>query len=387
MYGDAPDQSGASGRGYCIERLGAASLFGPVPMSPGASTAQRWTGADSATWACFAMVLVMVSLPAPARGQPEAGASREIPVHPDITTVLSLPDTIELARFTGQETGMMQATKRENLLHIQPRAGLRAGTEVALFVQTATVRRRFRLRVVGRARDAWRHVMVLAPDAEPAPATSVSPGTPAPASPEPLSDSEPTGKPDESKTSQAPVLLRSPRPEISVHFVGSLGFTGLDVRGSQPFRTRQLQAGLGARLMVTRPGAWWAFEGNILGEWPGGPMSFRDDNSIRTRIEVDGPWLRVESGIRAQLGGTKWISSLYAGLGAQAHLRRTEPLYDGLASSETMPHGPVLALGIGLQRRAGRILMGLDFQVRQGWPDGYYSMTAFWTVGSFLDAD
>ncbi|HWN70081.1 MAG TPA: hypothetical protein VNM90_20715 [Haliangium sp.] len=327
------------------------------------------------------MVLIIVSFPALARGQTEEeAATREIPVHPSVMTILQLPDDVELARFNGPQTGMMWSTKLRELLYIQPRAGLRAGTEVSLTVHTATLRRRFRLRVVEHARDAWQNVVVLEPEAEPAPAASASPGALTPAPPEPLADSKPTEE-------RAHAVLRSRRVDVSVHFVGSLGFTGLDVAGQQPFSTRQPHAGFGARLMVTRPGAWWVLEANIGGDWPGGPMSLRKDDGTPELITLDGPWLRAEAGMRAQLGGTKWNPSLSAALGAQAHLRRTETPRDRSAISETMPLGAVLTLGIGLQRRARVLLLGLDFQVRKGWPDGYHSIAVLWTAGSFLDLD
>jgi hypothetical protein len=185
MHGDGPDQSGASGRGYYIERCGVARLAGSAPMSRGAGAPRHWAGTrGSAVRACFAMVFVIVSLPVPARGQPKVDASREIPVHPSVTTILQLPDDVELARFTGSTSGMMQATTLREFLYIQPRADLEAGTEVVLYVKTATLRRRFRLRVVEHARDAWENVMVLEPEAEPAPAASASTGAPAPAAPE-----------------------------------------------------------------------------------------------------------------------------------------------------------------------------------------------------------
>jgi hypothetical protein len=389
MRDDASDQPGSAVHGYRIERPGRARLAGPAPFSRDAGAARRCAGTtDSAIRACVTMILLIVSLPAPARGQPEADASREIPVHPSIITTLQLPDDVELARFTAQTSGLMQATKLRELLYIQPRAGLRAGTEVILYVRTATLRRRFRLRVVRHARDAWQHVMVLEPDAEPAPSASASAGVPAPAPPEPVGDSERSAKSDEAITGPAPMVIRAPRPQISVHFVGSLGFTTLDVAGYQPSLARQFHAGVGARLVVTRPDARWALEANIIGEWPGGPMAFSEDSTTRAQIDLEGPWLRAEAGTRVQFGGTKWNPSLYAALGAQAHLRRTERPYDTQATSETMPHGAVLVLGVGLQRRAGNLLLlGLDFQVRQGWPDGYHSMALVWTVGSFLDPD
>jgi hypothetical protein len=372
MHGDAPDQPVATGLGYRMERPGGVRRSGPAPMSAGA--VRPWSVAGRATRACCSMLLLLISLPAPAQGQPELEA-QEIPVHPRITTTLEMPDEIELARFTGQTSGMMEATKTGNLLSIRPRADLRAGTEVALLVQTATVHRRFRLRVVGHAQDAWSHVTVLASDTGSAPPASVARG-----------DAGTTKKPDES-IGPAPAKTRSPRTKISLHFIGSMGFVGLDLAGFRPSTARQLHTGLSVRFMVTRPGAWLALEGSLGGELPGGPLSFFESDAQTPELALTGPWLRAEVGPRFLLGGTKWNPSLSAGLGVQAHLRRTADMRDGSGLSETMPRGVVLVLGLGLQRRIGDLLLGVDFQLREGGPDGYHSVGVFWGVGGYLDPD
>ncbi|HWN69861.1 MAG TPA: hypothetical protein VNM90_19600 [Haliangium sp.] len=289
-----------------------------------------------------------------------------------MTTILRMPDGIELARLSGHPTGMIEVTRAENLLYIRPRAGLRAGTEVSLLVQTPTVHKRFLLRVVRRARDAWSHVTMLGPDDKPAPDAG---------------DSRPTAEVEETSTSPALAPIRSPRTEISVHVVGSMGFTGLDIPGQQPFVTRLLHAGFGGRMMVTRRGAWWALETNFTLDLPDGAMSFDDSDPRDPGGTVEGSWLRMEVGMRALLGGTKWNPSLYAGAGVQAHLRRTKDSRPQQAFSETMPRGAVLVLGIGLQRRVHKLVMGLDFQVREGAPDGYHSAAVLWSAGFHLDPD
>ncbi len=194
---------------------------------------------------------------------------------------------------------------------------------------------------------------------------------------------EPTGEPAEPIT--IPTALRPPRPEISVHAIGSLGFTSLDVAGYAPFVARQSHLGLGVRLRAARPDAWWAVEANVSGEWPGGSVTF-GENDPRSELAVNGPWLRAEVGMRARFG-TKWSPSAYAGFGVQAQLRRTDGTRVAPGFSETMPRGAVLVLGIGLQRRAGNLLLGLDFQVREGGPDSYHSAAMLWTIGCDLDPD
>jgi hypothetical protein len=374
MHGDAPDQPGATGRGYRVERPGGTRHSGVAPRSAG--VVRPWSVGRNVTWVYCSMILLLVSRPAPARGQHEQETAREIPVHPRVTTIVEMPDEIELARFAGQTSGMMEGTKAGNLLYIRPRAGLPAGTEVALLVRTATVSRRFRLRVVGRARDAWSHVTVMKADAEPAPAWSTA-----------TADPGPTAKPDEASASPAPAKTRSRRIKISMHFVGSMGFVALDVAGFRPATARQVHTGLSVRLMVTRPDARWALEANLGGELPGGPISFFESDAQTPELYLTGPWLRAEVGTRFLLGGTKWNPSLTAGLGVHAHLRRTSDMRDGSGPSETMPRGVVLVLGLGLQRRIGDLLLGVDFQLREGGPDGYHFVGLFWGVGGYLDLD
>ena len=287
-----------------------------------------------------------------------------------------MPGVIEIARLSGHPTGMIEVRRTENLIYIRPRAGLRPGTEVSFFVQTTTVRRRFLLRVVRRARDAWSHVSILPPDAGPAPDAGASTG-----------DARPTAEVEEAIASPAPARSSSPRTEISAHFVSSMGFTGLDIAGYQPYITRQPHAGFGARLVVTRRDAWWALETNVTVDLPDGLMSFVASDLRDPGVAMEGPWLRMEGGMRALLGGTKWNPSLYAGGGVQAHLRRTKDSRPQQGVSETMPRGAVLVLGIGLQRRVRNLVLGLDFQMREGTPDGYHSAVLLWSVGSHLDSD
>jgi hypothetical protein len=49
-----------------------------------------------------------------------------------------------------------------------------------------------------------------------------------------------------------------------------------------------------------------------------------------------------------------------------------------------MPFLGVLVLGMGLEHRAGNLLLGVDFQVRQGVPADYRSVTWLLSAGYVL---
>jgi hypothetical protein len=384
-------------------------------------------------------ILVAISLPGLVRAQSGADTAPVIPLHPRVATVLQLPDAIEHTRVLDRDEIRMAIVGDK--LYLRPRAGTPAGVEASLEVETRTARWTFRLRVVARASDASREIRVLPAEAPatpveaPAikestsetppevPAESVAPpevpaepvappevpagpvkpplavapeaAEPAASAPTdapgtaPVIGPEPAEKPAEEPAgpTTAPVAtgIRSPRPEISVHAIGSLGFTSLDVAGYAPFVARQSHLGLGVRLRVARPDAWWAVEANVSGDRLAGPISYLENNNARPQFKFKGPWLRAEVGLRARFGGTSWASSAYAGLGVQAHLRRIEKMNAVPETVETMPRGAVLVLGIGLERRVGGIPVGLDFQVRQGGPDGYHSAAMLWTVGCVLE--
>ncbi len=141
---------------------------------------------------------------------------------------------------------------------------------------------------------------------------------------------------------------------------------------------------LGVRLAGAPRGAWWALELEISSESLAGPLSYsaRGDSP---RLEVRGPWRRALLGMRAQFG-TRWLPSVYAGIGAHAHLREIQGS-DAINArqSSTMNFGGVLALGAGLQYRTRDVLLGLDVQVRLGEPDAYRAIMALVSAGRVLD--
>lgn len=364
------------------------------------------------------MMLAAISIPWPVRAQPSEDEPLEVPVHPAVDTVIHMPDEIEHARFTAHVAGTMRAAHSGHMLTVRPQRRVRAGMAVSLEVTTATVRARFRLRVVRRARDARETIVV--PAAEPAPsggAPSPDPDKAADAGevalvPEPATSAlEPASTPEPAAT--APRAVRKPAPtrpitgpvtgqrrgwvtaaatasaprfELAVHGLVALpGFTSLALAGARPDVTWRTHRGLGVRLTAGPTNSWWALEADVSGTWLTGALTYTEPLAPN-QFAVSGPLLRAELGARAW-AGARWRSSIYAGFGTQAHLRWTtdSSSVDRSAVIATMEDGIVLALGIGLHRRIGDVLLGLDVQVRRGGPDDYHSMTALWTVGYFLE--
>jgi hypothetical protein len=359
------------------------------------------------------LIVIVISLPELARSQTntDTDTALTIAIHPEVSTILQLPD--EIMHTWIDHHGEIRIARMGNELAIRPRAGTPAGVEASLDVETRTIRRTFRLRVVERARDASRDVLIVpiegeqdpeesAPEAPPVePVTPAEPATPAmdepvtgapadapsPAPPEPLAGPEPAGKPVEPTIAPVPTATPFPRLELFVHAIGGLGFTGLHVAGYTPRTALRSHGALGMRLTGKRPDASWALEATVSGEWPSGPMEYGENSDRQPRLVVSGPLLRAETGLSMRLG-TKWIPWGYAGIGVQVQLRRTEATDAGGVSGRPvteMKPGGVLGLGMGLQYRAGDVLLGLEFHGRYGGPDGYGSITTFWTVGYFLD--
>lgn len=356
-------------------------------------------------------------------GEPAADASPEIPVHPKITTYLIFPDEIVRARFTGLVTGMMRATNLDEKLLIRPSAELSTGTEVVVWVQTATVRQRFRLRVVRRAADAWRHVVVLAPAAA-SPAPPAPPETTAPAAltravrmmidglvasrntaapgqniklaPTTAADAAAAPRPIESvtehgaapATERAGAAARPRRVAISIHAVVALaGTTELTRPGYNATQARQSHRAIGVRVTGRRPGASWGIEANVSGEWPVAStlLTMRD-----IELEMRGPWLRADVGLKTWFG-TGLVPTASVGLGLQVHHRdsdvtQTKPV-DTPESQRggDMPFGGVLTVGLGLEYRMKNLSLGLELHVRQGVPAGYRSVSALLSAGWSFD--
>lgn len=357
------------------------------------------------------IVAVTCSLPGPARTQPDtvgADVVLDVSVHPDIMTVLQLPDTVVRARTLHRKE--FQVGYFASRIYVQPQPDTPAGTEALLEVETTTQQRRFRLRVVARAADAAQIFPVLAPEAEQG-APDTQPGVSPEATPAP---SEPPSVPDtpEQPRLTDPGHASTPKPTapadprttpaahgwplvLSVHAVVTLaGATAVEIDGYEPEDARQPHHTLGIRLAATPRHARWSLEANISGEWLA--ASTRHSKSVPRLDEaltVRGPWLRADVGIRARFG-TTLMPTAHAGFGLQARFLEIEKTIEDRTLPdeplkterlEDMPLGGVLTLGLGLEYRTGDVLLGLELHMRQGVPADYRSVEAVLSVGVCLD--
>ena len=353
------------------------------------------------------LIVIVIALPEMARSQTntDTDTALTIAIHPEVSTILQLPD--EIVHTWIDHHGEIRVARMGSQLAIRPRAGTRAGVEASLEVETRTLHRTFRLRVVERARDANLDVLVLpvgraqdvdesTPEAPPVTPTeeesaaSASANEPGPVEPpaemEPApAPVKPVTEPDIEPTAErAAVAAAAPRFDLSVHAVVALvGTTALDVAGYEAKEARQSHRAFGVRVAGRPRGAWWAVEGNVSGEWPVTPTTHTQPGEVRDDLQVSGPWLRADVGLRARFD-TRWTPTAYGGMGLQAHHRdfgnpETEP------NRGDMPFSGVLALGMGLEYRTGDMLFGLELHVRQGVPADYRSTAVLLSVGCFLD--
>ncbi|HWN71875.1 MAG TPA: hypothetical protein VNM90_29755 [Haliangium sp.] len=356
------------------------------------------------------MFLGAVWLPARVHAQVGTDVSPVIPVHPDVMTILRLPD--EIAGAWSLAERVVQVKGVGNQLYVQPRPDTPAGVEALIEVETRTLHRIFHLRVVERAEDATPLLVVFATMAGKCVETASETSSTAPAPVEasastPIAAANPTeiasDTPEPAIEPATPEPVTEPanggalaaalRFELSVHVVAALaGMTALDVAGYVPDKGRRAHRALSLRLAAAPPDTWWSLEANIGAEWLDAPMVYVRDRGEATwrEFQVSGPWLQAEIGLRAR-AGTRWMPTAYAALGLQAHLSTTQdslitadsrtPLY----SSEEMTYAAVLTLGLGLQYQARNVLLGVDFQVRQGVPMDYRSVDVLLSVGFVLD--
>lgn len=352
---------------------------------------------------CVVAIIIVTCLPGgPAHAQSGTDVSPAIPVHPDVPTILRLPDAIERAWIHYGDDFRVKGVGSE--VYVRPRPGTPAGAEALLEVKTATMHRIFLLRVVARPEDARRELTVPAAPAaahvdhaartavEPTPAAttpappaaSASNPAPGPAAADPQA-MQPASTAGDART---PMTDLPPGFDLSLHAFVGIGFAGLDLAGYEPQAGFQSLQALGVRLAGARPGARWALEASVSGERPAGSMKFRTGDG--SQLEVSGSWLRAEVGMRAQLARGGWTPSVILGVGAQTHLRQTEqrnPSGRLVSSVSAMEHGAVAALGLRLQYRASKVLLGLEFQVRRGVPDDYHAEVALGTIGFFPDQE
>lgn len=341
------------------------------------------------------LIMVGTAIPRLARAQADVDEALTVPVHPRVTTILHLPDDIQRARFSAQVGGMMGSKIVDHMLIIQPNAGTPAGAEVLLEVKTATVHQYFRLRVTRRARDASRDVLVPAADTAPEPApvlpaelmappTAVLPAVEEPASAPPAAPGPAPAAPATAvDTDRATTATSAPQLDVTAHAVVGLGVNGLEVPGYEPITAWQAHQVFSLRLTAEPRGRLWSLQADVGVEWPYRSMLFE---RLENQLHVTGTRLRGELGIRAGIG-TTWIPSLYAALGIEAYLRRAVETNSRreIERTETLARRGVLAFGLGLRHRTRESSLGIDFQVRQGWPEDYFSVVALVTWGRLLE--
>jgi hypothetical protein len=355
------------------------------------------------------LIVIVIWLPALARSQTNADTDTALTVaiHPEVSTILQLPD--EIVHTWIDHHGEIRVARMGSQLAIRPRGGTRAGVEAALEVETRTLRRTFRLLVVERARDANADVLVLPVESEQdveestpvvppvvvmkeestarTSANATSPVAP-PAELEPASAGPVIGRDIEPTAERAATMAVAPRFDLSVHAVVALaGTTALDVSGYEATAARRSHRAFGVRVAGSPRGAWWAVEANISGEWPVAPTVHTAVMGGDYKLELSGPWLRADMGMRARFG-MRLAPTAYVGIGLQAHHRDIDvegPTGSGKERRGDMPLGGVLALGLGLEYRVGNVSMGLELHVRQGVPADYRSVAGLLSVGCFLD--
>jgi hypothetical protein len=337
--------------------------------------------------ACLMVIMMGISLPLLARAQSGVDVSPAIPVHPDVPTILRLPD--ELVRVWFMDGGGLLVHGTGNQVYVRPRPGTPAGVEEFVEVETRTLHRVFLVRVTERAEDAMTEVVVppvAAPESvEDAGRDAISAPLMEPPAPASIEPAEHTIEPitERAVTSPHPRLF-----DLAVHVALAMpGFTALEIRGHAPETALQPHLGLGLRIAATRKDSRWGFEFSVNGEWPVGPMIY-DTMNEGPKVDVSGPWLRAEGGMRLQLErAATWMATAYAGGGLQAHLRRNMSTNNnGVAQLiTTMENGAVLALGVGLHYRTRNLVLGVDFQARGGGPDDYRCIEALWTFGYHLN--
>ncbi len=386
---------------------------------------------------------LVVMAVAPERAQSAMDVSPVILVHPRVTTMLLLPD--EIVHTWIDHRGQIRVARIGNEIAIRPRAGTPAGVEASLEVETRTVHRTFRLRVVARFSDAHEELVVVvmkpeqlaeerpleldtmlggghSPDIEPAPGAEPAKGdehdarietrpntrgatttlTPRPAEPAERRESAPDSARDAvTGTPRDTLVSGSSTFDVTVHAVaGFPGFTALHVAGYEPIGARQPHLAFGARVSGARPGAPWAVEAGISGEWPLAPTVHIKEMSPDQDevVELGGPWLRMDVGLQGHLG-TRWRPTVQVGAGLQVHFRNVERLrYDVMEPGKEpgngerlgfperdMPFSGALVFGMGFEHRRKDMLIGILFQVRQGIPAEYRSVTMLLSWGVLLD--
>jgi hypothetical protein len=231
------------------------------------------------TGVCLTMIvsMAMTSRPGMARAQSGTEDILEIPVHPKVATIMHLPDAITRARVNPGTS--MEVTIVGRTLQVRPDAGVPAGLEALLAVETPTMLLTFRLHAVEHPEDAREELVVVAMKSEQRAEVGPIGGA-----------TEPLG---------------SSRFDFSVHVTTALaGVTAVTVPGYAPDEGRRSHHAIGLRVAISPRKAWWAVEANIGGKWLDAPtVHLQNPGGVQQEEQrVSGPWVRAGVDLRAGAG-------------------------------------------------------------------------------------
>lgn len=351
----------------CQPRAGLRELGGLLLARPGltvrvvSSRRIRVAARCARRWNASLCALLTLAWAGVARAQEVPDASViTVYVHPWERTTIEVPEDVQLTEFVGNRDFLL-VPEGKRTLYLNPHVHIAPPMESILIVYGVEHEWLLFLKAVPHRDLADKKIPLTIVNAREA-APSAGPSQP---------DAPPVPAEQVSPDEQA-------EPNLSVHMLAGRGFAWLQPHAGGEY-IEQSASNLGVCLAVTRPASPWSVEMSLAIQWLDEPVDFAPANYANSSYPLSALWLGSAIRMRVRTPGPIGLSS-FAGLGV--HARQFSASFEkGQMPPPAPDFGAFITIGVGAERRAETLSVGLDMSAELGTLDQYATFLMTLHVG------
>lgn len=312
---------------------------------------------------CVLAVTCLASRSSHAQLIPDSSALT-VYVHPEVRTIIDAPEDVQLMELVGGDDFLIILSSSNRTLFLNPHASIEPHSETVLRIFTTGHEWTLVLKAVALPERATERIkLVVANDVlddgmKPAAARGSKPHASAAAAAE-------TEQPRE----DGPFTL-------SLRALSGRGMTWLRTSEDRAY-ARASHTVLGLRLAGAHRHAWWAAALDLSIAWADEPFDFSRDGERR---EVRPFWAQSVLQMRARSAG-HISSAVFFGVGARLRMAGEIIMVRKKYTLDPMAIGALALVGLGVERRLGSGILGIDLIGEVGGPNKHWSLVILFHIG------